>query len=212
MEKIARDLLQAQKRNSYPKIDPLMLVLPEVNYTYLGMLTLTLETKNLPETLEFVENKWKELNLGAVFSYRFLDEDFDRLYRTEERVGRIFSIFIALGLFIAFLGLFGLALFSAEQRTKVIGISKVLGTKVSSIIILLAKEFVKWVTMGIVIAFPIAYYAMDRWLQNFACRTSISLCIFVVSTTLALVIALITVSFQFIKAATANPVDSLRYE
>jgi len=199
-------------RGLQQKIDPLMLVLPDDRYNNLFVLTLTLETKNLQDTLKFVENKWKELNLGAIFSYRFLDEVFDRLYQTEERVGRIFSTFTALGLFIAFLGLFGLALFSAEQRTKEIGIRKVLGAKVSSIIIILAKEFVKWVAMGIVIAFPIAYYAMHRWLQSFAYRTSISLWIFVFSATLALVIALITVSYQSIKAATANSVDSLRYE
>ncbi|UCE23115.1 MAG: ABC transporter permease [Candidatus Aminicenantes bacterium] len=199
-------------RGLQQKIDPLMLVLPNDRYNDLFVLTLTLETKNLPETLKFVENKWKELKLGAIFIYRFLDEDFDRLYRTEERVGKIFSTFTALGLFIAFLGLFGLALFSAEQRTKEIGIRKVLGATISSIIILLTKEFIGLVALGMLTAFPIAYYAMHRWLQSFAYRTSISFWTFVFSATLALVIALITVSFQSIKAATANPVDSLHYE
>jgi putative ABC transport system permease protein len=194
------------------KIDPLMLILPETQDSYLGVLTLTVDTHNLPETLEFVENKWKELNLGAIFTYRFLDEDFDRLYKTEERVWRTFSTFTALGLFIAFFGLFGLALFTVEQRTKEIAIRKILGATISSILILLTKEFVKWVSIGTMIAFPIAYYAMDRWLQNFAYRIDIGWIPFAGAAVVAIVLSLFAVSLQTLNAAITNPVDSLRYE
>ncbi|MFC1564750.1 FtsX-like permease family protein, partial [candidate division KSB1 bacterium] len=199
-------------RGLQQKIDPLVFVLPQSEYGGLRTLTLTVDTQNLPETLEFVENKWKDLNLGPIFSYSFLDEEFDSLYRTEERVGQIFSTFTALGLFIAFLGLFGLALFTAEQRTKEIGIRKTLGATIMSIIQLLTKEFVKWVAVGIIIAFPAAYFAMDLWLQNFAYRIEIGWLPFAASAALAILLSIITVSFHAIKSATANPVDSLRYE
>jgi putative ABC transport system permease protein len=194
------------------KIEPLLLILPAAQNSYLAALTLTVGSQNLPGTLEFIENKWKELNLGAIFSYRFLDEDFGRLYRKERRVGRIFSTFTALGLFIAFFGLFGLALFTAEQRTKEIGIRKVLGATVSSIFILLTKEFVKWVSIGTLVAFPIAYYAMDRWLQNFAYRIDIGLLPFIGAAFIATVLSLLAVSLQTLSVAIANPVDTLRYE
>ncbi|MFC1492702.1 ABC transporter permease [candidate division KSB1 bacterium] len=175
-------------------------------------LTLTISTQNLPETLEFVEKKWNELKLGDVFSYRFLDDAFMQLYEEEEKVGRIVSTFTAIGLFIAFLGLFGLTLFSAEQRTKEIGIRKILGADVSSIIHLLTKKLIKLVTLGILIAFPFAYFAMDLWLQNFAYRIEIGWLPFVASAALAIVLSIFTVSFHAIKAAHSNPVDSLKYE
>jgi putative ABC transport system permease protein len=114
--------------------------------------------------------------------------------------------------FIACLGLLGLAAFMAEQRTKEIGIRKVLGAKVSGIVLMLSKEFAKWVLIANIIAWPVAYFAMSNWLQNFAYRTSIGIWTFVLSAALALTIALLTVSFQAVKAATSNPVDSLRYE
>jgi putative ABC transport system permease protein len=199
-------------RGLQQKIKPLLLILPATQNSYLATLTLTFGTQNLPGTLEFIENKWKELNLGAIFNYRFLDEDFDRLYRTEERVGRIFSTFTALGLLIAFFGLFGLALFTAEQRTKEIGIRKVLGATVSSILILLTKEFVKWVSIGTLIAFPIVYYAMDRWLQNFAYRIDIGLLPFIGAAVITIVLSLLAVSLQTLSVAITNPIDSLRYE
>lgn len=199
-------------RGLQQKIDPLLFILPIPRYGNLRMLTLTIDTQNLAETLEFVEKKWNELNLGAIFSYRFLDEDFNRLYRTEEKAGQIFSTFTALGLFIAFLGLFGLALFTVGQRTKEIGIRKTLGATVSSIIILLTKEFIKWVILGIIIAFPIAYYAMDRWLQNFAYRIDIGLLPFIGAAGIAIVLSLLTVSLLTLKAAALNPAEALRVE
>ena len=199
-------------RGLQEKIDPLMFFLPEAKNAYLSVLTLTLETKNLQDTLKFVENKWKELKLGPIFSYRFLDEDFNRLYRTEETVAKIFGTFTALGLLIAFLGLFGLALLTTEKRTKEIGIRKVLGATVSSIFVLLTRDFIRLVAVGIMIAFPIAYFAMHRWLQNFAYRTAIGWLPFAGAAAAALALSLLTVSFQALKSAAANPADSIRYE
>jgi len=124
----------------------------------------------------------------------------------------IFSYFTMFAIFIACLGLFGLASFTAEQRTKEIGIRKTLGARVSGIVLLLTKQFTRWVLIANLFAWPIGWFAMDRWLQNFAYRTSVGVETFVLSTVLALAIALITVSFQTIKAARANPVEALRYE
>ena len=129
-----------------------------------------------------------------------------------EQVGRIFGIFTVLGLLIACLGLLGLASFTAESRTKEIGIRKVLGASVTGIVFMLSKQFTKWVLLANVIAWPAAYYIMSRWLKNFAYRADINILIFVLSAFLVLAVALLTVSFQSIRAATANPAESLRYE
>jgi putative ABC transport system permease protein len=134
------------------------------------------------------------------------------LYRAEERLGKIFSAFSFLAIFIACLGLFGLASFTAEQRTKEIGIRKVLGASVSNIIFLLSKEFTRWVIVANLIAWPVAYLAMRRWLESFAYRVGITPWAFLLSAFMALVIAFLTVSFQAVKAALANPVDCIRYE
>jgi len=149
---------------------------------------------------------------GNPFENFFLDTDFDRQYRADEQVGWIFGIFTLLGLFIACLGLLGLASFTAESRTKEIGIRKVLGASVTGIVLMLSKQFTKWVLLANCFAWPFAYYFMDRWLKNFAFRININIVTFLLSGLLVLAIALLTVCFQSIKAATANPVDSLRYE
>jgi len=175
-------------------------------------LSLTVETENIGKTLNFIEKRWQELQLGNTFSYFFLDEDFNRQYGSEERMGRLFSIFTILGIIIAGLGLFGLASFMAEQRTKEIGIRKVLGASVSGLILLISKDFTKWVLMANLIAWPVAYFFMNNWLQNFAYRTNLALWIFALSGVIALAIALLTVSYQAIKVALANPVEALRYE
>jgi putative ABC transport system permease protein len=190
-------------------IEPMvMMVFPRLFNT----LTLTVRTDQLRETLFFIKKQWKELHLGEVFSYYFLDEDFNRYYLSEEMVGRLFSVFTNLAIFLSCLGLFGLASFTAEQRTKEIGIRRVLGASLSGVVILLTKEFVRLVAVANIIAWPAAYYAMNKWLHNFAYRIDLELWMFVISALLALFIALFTVSYQSIKAATANPVDSLRYE
>ena len=134
------------------------------------------------------------------------------MYRTEQRIGRIFGIFATLAIFVGCLGLFGLAAFTAEQRTKEIGIRKVLGASISGIALMMSKEFIMWVVVANILAWPIAWYVMSQWLQGFAYQTSMTLWTFALSAVLALVVALLTVSYQAIKAARANPVEALKYE
>jgi putative ABC transport system permease protein len=171
-----------------------------------------IRTENMASTVQFVESTWKAFAQQQPFEFSFLDQDFDALYRAEQRTGKIFGIFAALAIFIACLGQLGLAAYTIERRTKEIGIRKVLGASVAGIAGLLSKEFVKLVVVAISIASPIAYYAMKRWLQDFAYRVEIDWWVFALAGGLALVIALLTVSTQAIKAALANPVEALRYE
>ncbi len=146
------------------------------------------------------------------FEYNFFDEEFDHAYRAEQKLSDIFSMFSVVAILLACMGLLGLASFTAEQRTKEIGIRKVLGASVSGIIILLSKEFARWVLVANIIAWPIAYYAMDKWLQGFAYRTSVNSAIFLLAGFCTFTLALLTVSYQTTKAASANLVDSLKYE
>ncbi len=169
-------------------------------------------TGNIQNLISQVQNKWKTVASGLPFSYRFLNESFDEMYRAEQRAGEIALIFSVLAIFIACLGLFGLATFIAEQRTKEIGIRKVLGASVQGIVQMLSKDFIKLVLIAIIIATPLAWWAMHNWLNNFAYRINIEWWMFVVAGIGALMIALITVSFQAIKAALSNPVKSLRTE
>jgi putative ABC transport system permease protein len=159
-----------------------------------------------------LEATWTKLVPGTPFEYQFLDEKIDRLYRADQRVGKIINSFTALALFIACLGLFGMASFSAEQRTKEIGVRKVLGATVPQIASLLIKEFGKWVLLANLIAWPLAYFMLNRMLEVYAYRTSLDVWIFLLAGTTVLVIAITTVSYQSIKAALANPVETLRYE
>jgi putative ABC transport system permease protein len=167
---------------------------------------------DMQETLAFIEGKWAEIFPGEEFNYSFLDQKMALLYTSEGRMRDIFLIFSALSIFVACLGLFGLAAFTAEERTKEIGVRKVLGASSANILLLLSKEFTKWVIAANFIAWPVAYYVMNRWMQNFAYRTSLGIWPFLLSAVLALGIALITVSAQSIRAALADPIDSLRYE
>jgi len=166
----------------------------------------------ISSTLGDIEKIWKDLEPKHPFNYTFLDDTFDRFYRTEQRLGEIFMAFSLITILIACLGLFGLASFSTEQRTKEIGIRKVLGSSSSKIALLLSKDFNRWVFFANVVAWPVAYIAMRQWLSHFAYRINLSLWIFIVSGLLAFVIALITISFRTFKAASLNPADSLRYE
>jgi putative ABC transport system permease protein len=177
-----------------------------------GMISIRLQTDNVKEAIAKIESKWKSRVGASPLNYQFLDEAFDSMYRSEQRIGKIFISFAILAIFIACLGLFGLATFTAEQRTKEIGIRKVLGASVSQIVQLLSKDFIRLVIVGIVIASPIAYYFMDKWLQDFAYRVEISWWIFALAGIVAIVIALLTVSYQAIRAALMNPVKSLRTE
>lgn len=176
------------------------------------LLSVKIHSENMQETIAFLDKKWKELDLMPNFRYKFLDEEIANFYIEEEKTKKVFTFASILSVFIACLGLFGLATFSAEQRVKEIGIRKVLGSTVKGIVILLSKDFVKLVFIANIIAAPFAYFIMSRWLDNFAYRIGISWLIFVTSSLLGLAIALITISYQAIKAATANPVESLRHE
>jgi len=177
-----------------------------------GNTLVRLHPDRMAETIGFIKKKWDRVRPNEPFDYHFLDEDYDRLYRAEARLGTLLNVFAVLAVFIACLGLYGLASFTTEQRTKEIGIRKVLGAPVVNIVGLLCKDFLKLVVIANVIAWPIAYFAMSNWLQDFAYRVGISWLIFTVAAVLSVLIALFTVSFQASKAAMANPVKSLRYE
>ena len=155
---------------------------------------------------------WHKLNPGEPFEYSFLDENFQKNYRAETRLSSIVLYFTIIAIIISCLGLFGLATFSAEQRTKEIGIRKVLGASVATIVGLLSKDFLKLIIIAIIIASPIAWFAMNKWLQEFAYRVNISWTVFAVTTLVAVAITLFAISFQAIRAAIANPVRSLRTE
>ncbi len=167
---------------------------------------------DIPGTLGYIEEQWKEFSPEYPFQYAFLDERIDRIYKAEQKLGQSFNIFTFIALSIACLGLIGLASFISEQKKKEISIRKILGADMKSVLALTAKEYVKCIAVAAAVAWPAGYLIMDKWLQNFAYRTSLGIGIFILSGLLAFVIALITVSYQSIKAAVANPADSLRYE
>lgn len=176
------------------------------------ILLVKLSGSRLPNTLQFLENKWRTLIPERPFSYEFMDDEFNKLYAAETRTGRIFSVFAFLSIFLACLGLFGLSAYATAQRTKEIGVRKVLGASVFSIVGLLSKDFLKLVAIAILVASPIGWYVMNRWLRDFAYRIDIDWWVFAVAGLLAVGIALLTVSFQSIKAALMNPVKSLKTE
>ncbi len=177
-----------------------------------GGMTLKINTADIPELVSSIEHQWKSIAPDLPFEYRFMDDDFDNLYKGERKVAELITIFTSMSIFISGLGLFGLATFMAEQRTKEIGIRKVLGASVTGITTLLSKDFLKLVLIAIAIATPVAYYFTHQWLQGFAYRISLQWWYFVSAGLVTIGIALITVSFQAIKAAVANPVKSLRSE
>jgi putative ABC transport system permease protein len=177
-------------------------------------ISVNIQSEDIPGTLSFIEETWNKTNPNYPMDHYFLDRVFERRYRSEERLLQLFGYLSALAIFIASLGLFGLASFAAEQRTKEIGIRRVLGAPVSGIVVLLSKEFTRWVLVANIIAWPLAYLAMHSWLRGFAYRINLNSQIgfFLIAAVGAFLIAWLTVSFQAIKAAIANPVDSLRYE
>jgi ABC-type antimicrobial peptide transport system permease subunit len=198
-------------RPLHDEIDPLVMFIGAKQFNFL-CIRVKPDISDLPGTLGYIENVWNKFTPNFPFIYNFFDSAFDRLYKSEQKTASVFGYFTFLAIFISCLGLFGLAAQMTEMRTKEIGIRKILGASVSGITVLLSKDFLKWVVVANVIAWPTAYFFMNKWLQNFAYKTTIGIDIFILSGTLALVIALITVSFQSIKAAVADPVDSLRYE
>ncbi|NIO48659.1 MAG: FtsX-like permease family protein [Candidatus Aminicenantes bacterium] len=196
-------------RSLHSEIEPLLLINAPSLYRYI---LIKLDSGDIPSTLANIESTWKTFFPDTPFEYHFLDEAYGKLYRTEQQMGTLFNYFTGLAILISCLGLFGLASFMAEKRTKEIGIRKVLGAPVSGVVILLNKEFIKWVLIANIFAWPVAYYAMSKWLQGFAYRTKIEVWSFALAALIALAIAVVTVSYKSIKAATANPVESLRYE
>jgi len=174
-------------------------------------MALRINTNDVPGFLKTLEKTWKAKS-DSPFSYSFLDQRFNKMYESEKRIGELFGIFASLGVIIACLGLFGLATFTTVQRTKEIGVRKVLGASVASIVVLLSQDFLKLVLVAIVIATPIAWYGMDQWLKDFAYKIDMQWWIFALAGFLATGIALLTVSFQSIKAALINPVKSLKRE
>lgn len=172
----------------------------------------SIDSKNTKTMLSKFAGKWKSFAPSVPFEYSFLDKNFEALYNDEQRMGTVFGIFTFLSIFVASLGLFGLSVYTAERRKKEIGIRKVLGASVQSVMNLLSKDFLKLVVLAAVIAFPVAWWSMNKWLEGFAYRISISWWVFGLSAILALLISLATISIQAFKAAIANPVESLRSE
>lgn len=196
-------------RGMQEMVEPIFMIYAPFDF---NTLTLTLETGSLGETLSFIEKMWQKLYPAIPYEGYFLDENFDRQYRAEEQMGKLLGIIAVMGLVISTLGLLGLAAFMTQQRTKEIGIRKVLGASVPNIVVMFSKSFSGWVLLASLIACPLAYYAAHEWLQNFAYRIPIAPLLFVMAAALALAVALLSVSFHIFKTAMANPVDSLRYE
>lgn len=196
----------------HQSIVPLVFVMFPPRVSYFNNLSVKFAGSNTAASLAYLENTWKKFVPEIPYEYTFLDENFDKLYQAEQRQGTIFTAFACIAIFIACLGLFGLSAFTISQRVKEIGVRKVLGAEISGIVALLSKDFLKLVLIAAIIAFPIAWYAMNNWLKDFAYRIHIQWWVFVIAAVAALLIALITVSFQAIKAALANPVKSLRTE
>jgi putative ABC transport system permease protein len=190
------------------QVTPLVLFYREEH----GSIALRVSTADLPGLISQVRDKWKAMAPGQPFAYSFMADDFNNTYQSEQRIGKIFIAFAVLAILIACLGLFGLVTYAAEQRTKEIGIRKVLGATVANIVSMLSKDFLRLVFIASLIAFPVAWFAMNRWLQDFAYRINISWWIFGMAAMTALLIALVTVGLQATKAALANPVKSLRTE
>ncbi|UCC80452.1 MAG: ABC transporter permease [Candidatus Zixiibacteriota bacterium] len=190
-------------------IMPLVMYLINDDFRYLS---LRLGTDNIGNTVAFIEQKYNEHFPESIFNHFFLDSDFDSQYNSEERLGKLFGVFTILGIVIACLGLFGLAAFSAERRTKEIAVRKVLGATIANIIQLITKEFLLIVMLANIIAWPVAYLAIKGWLQTFPYRSEIGSQIFILSGSIALILAMAIVIFQAVKAAVADPVEALKYE
>ncbi|MBN1272273.1 MAG: ABC transporter permease [Candidatus Aminicenantes bacterium] len=196
-------------RSLYEEVEPVALCVCPTLFQYISV---RVTGQNLPGVLAHLENTWNQFNPGKPFEYFFLSDDFDSLYKNEYRLEKIFGWVSTLAILISCFGLFALAQFLTRQRTKEIGIRKVLGASTGRIIRLLTEDFTKWVLAANVIAWPLAYYFMHNWLQNFAYRISIGLWCFAAASGATLVLALLTVIYQVFKTASHNPVDSIRYE
>lgn len=195
-------------------IEPIMAGISDINVTGspIPKLFVRLAPGDASTALSRLEKVWNEIAAGQPFTYSFLDERIDSQYRTEERLRRLVVVATLLAIFIACMGLFALAALTVARRTKEIGLRKVMGASVPRIVLLLTREFAQLVLLAYVLATPVVYVVMHRWLENFAYRIGMEVGVFVLAGILALAIALLTVSYQSIRAALRNPVDSLRYE
>ena len=200
-------------KSLHEKINPQVFHLynDEASESYFSALLFRIDG-NIPQTLDYIKSIWASNNPGIPFEYHFLDKDYENLYKKDNHIAYMLNLFTILAVFIACLGLFGQAVITSENKIKEIGIRKVNGAKISEILALLNADFVKWIAIAFVIATPIAYYAMNKWLENFAYKTTLSWWIFALAGLLALGITLLTVSWQSWRAATRNPVEALRYE
>ena len=194
-------------RSLHYKIEPLIMQVGQSNNFYIKM-----KPDKIIATVESIKKSYKSFNPGLPIDFHFLDDDFDTMYRTEQRMSKIFKYFSLLAIIISCLGLIGLSSFTTERRTKEIGIRRVNGAKSIEIFTLLSREYIFWVLISAIIAIPVAYLAMHKWLESFAYKTELSWWIFALAGLLSLGIALLTVSWQSWKAATRNPVEALRYE
>jgi putative ABC transport system permease protein len=190
-------------------LSPLLIA---TNATMYRQASIKLSTTNITSTMQSVKKIWEQTFPNNVYEYRFLDDKIDSFYKQENQLSQLYKIFAAIAIFLSCLGLYGLASFMAVQRIKEVGIRKVLGATATNIVYLFSKEFIILISIAFVIATPIAWYFMHQWLQNYPFRIELSWWIFLIGGLLSVIIALLTVSFQAIKAAIANPVDSLRSE
>ncbi len=191
------------------EVEPMALfLLPD----YIRKISIRIKPGDVGKTLNFIQKKWKSLFPGEQSEFSFLDSRIDQLYVSEKKMQDLFFIFSALSILVACLGLLGLVSFTAELKTKEVGIRKVLGASTGHVIMLLSKEFIKWIILANLVAWPLAWFMMNKWLQNFAYRTNIGWIIFLLSGLITISIATFTFIFQTVKAACANPADSLRYE
>ena len=201
--------------SKHKQIEPLVIQLrsnpAHFNFS-LKYLAIKLDSKDLPKTLTAVESKWKELSPGRPFDYFFLDQELDKLYKDEEKLGKVAGIFSVLAVIVACLGLFALASFMTEERKKEIGIRKVMGGSVSQIVFLLSRDFSTLIALAFLIACPVAWYAIRWWLSSFAFHVEINWLIFLLVGMATLLMALLTISYRALQAAYANPVNTLRHE
>ncbi len=179
---------------------------------YIREISVRITSGNIGKALDFIQKTWRDTFPGEEFEYAFLDNRIDQLYESEKKMQDLFIIFSALSILVACLGLLGLVSFTAELKTKEIGIRKVLGASTGRLIILLSKEFIKWIVLANIVAWPLAWFLMGKWLQNFAYRTSIGWIVFVSAGFVTMMIAVFTFIFQTFKSASAKPANSLRYE
>jgi len=189
------------------EIEPLFISLSQPSICFVR-----LNTEDIDGTLAQIKNIWNEINPGTPLEYTFLDETYGRLYRAEKRMLTIFNYFTIMAILISCLGLFGLISYMTQRRTREIGIRKVMGASVKSIVVLLTEESIKWVLIANVIAWPIAYFAMSKWLNTFVYKISLYGTYFIFAGVLSMFIAIITISFQTLRAALRNPSESMRYE